>query len=555
MRAFFYTLIVVAVLIAAIIFLQSLPQPVKTRRAETHAPMNVKSGPVEPPGVDPNLATKNRDALYDTGVELLDLWHLTEAIGVFETVVDIDSTHAGAFLKLVECYSHPMIALEGEARRCMEKAFESSRRAGADTVWAAAIGSFYAADSPELTLDILKKLDKRTAGKDDALLLCGAAHLENGDFAQAERYLGDLLDRDPSLSRAKELLIRLKAARGDLGAAERAARDLASTYPEEPYPYVLLSQVLLSAGKIDEALEFANNALLLDPRYIPAIVARAHVHVAEGELEAARVSFEKLLLFDKPMLSATAMDGIAYVEFLSGDFDDASRDMDEAVRLAMGAGAVRRGLSHAFRLIDYLCQLGRPDIAEAVWDRWVTRAGDVPSGLGQLRIQIVRGDIPSVRRGLERIQNAPEWRRWMRWLGIDYTDLYALSLIREENYAGAIELIDAAAPDAVESGRRAYLKGYALFENGAAERAAEMLSEARASMRRLEYPYHGDPVLYVQSFFFSAEAALARGEGEEAGAYYEDFLGFWGDSDWEIQAVTRARAKLETLVSSPSPSG
>jgi hypothetical protein len=82
-----------------------------------------------------------------------------------------------------------------------------------------------------------------------------------------------------------------------------------------------------------------------------------------------------------------------------------------------------------------------------------------------------------------------------------------------------------------------------------------MLSEARASMRRLEYPYHGDPVLYVQSFFFSAEAALARGEGEEAGAYYEDFLGFWGDSDWEIQAVTRARAKLETLVSSPSPSG
>ena len=554
MRAFFYTLIVVAVLIAAIIFLQSLPQPVQ-RRAGTQAPMTVKSAPAELPAADTDLAGKNRDAMYTTGVELLDLWHLTEAIGIFEAVVVGDSTNAGAYLKLVECYSHPMIGLEADARRCLDKAFEASRRTGADTVWAAAIGSFYAADSPDLTLEALKRLDRTAAAKDDALLLKGAASLEIGDFAQAERYLGDLLDRDPSLGRAKELYIRLKAARGDIGGAERAARDLASTYPEEPYPYVLLSQVLLSAGKIDEALEFANNALDIDPRYVPAIVARAHVHAAEGELEAARVGFEKLLLFDKPMLSATAMAGIAYVEFLSGRFDDASRDMDEAVRYSVEAGSVRKGLAHAFRLIDYLCQLGRPDMAEAVWDRWVTRSGDVPSGLGQLRIQILRGDIPSVRRGLERIQNAAEWRRWMRWLEIDYTDLYALSLIREENYAGALALMDAAAPAVAEAGRRSYLKGYALFENGAAESAADMLSDARVSMRRLEFPYHGDPVLYVQSFFFSGEAALARGESEDAVGYYEDFLSYWGDAEWDLQAVARARVKLETLTREPSPNG
>ena len=554
MRAFFYTLIVVAVLIAAIIFLQSLPQPAR-RSAGPRAPMKVRSAPAELPAADGDLAGKNRDALYNTGLELLDLWHLTEAIGVFEAVVGSDSTHIRAYLKLVECYSHPMIGLEADARRCFDKAFELSRRTGADTVWAAAIGGFYAADTPDLALEALKRLDRSAAAKDDALLLKSAALLEVGDFAQAERYLGDLLERDPSLGRAKELYVRLKAARGDMKGAERAARDLASGYPEEPYPYVLLSQVLLSAGKIDEARDFANNALDLDPRYVPAIVARAHVYAAEGEIEGARVGFEKLLLFDKPALSATAMDGIAYTEFLAGRFDDASRDMDEAVRYAVEAGSVRTGLAHAFRLIDYLCQLGRPDMAEAVWDRWVTRAGEVPSGLGQLRIQILRGDIPSVRRGLERIQNAAEWRRWMRWLEIDYTDLYALSLLREENYAGALALMDAAAPAVAERGRRSYLKGYALFENGAAESAADMLSSARVSMRRLEFPYHGDPVLYVQSFFFSGEAALARGETEDAVGYYEDFLSYWGDADWDLQAVARARVKLETLSRASAPNG
>jgi tetratricopeptide (TPR) repeat protein len=554
LKAFFYTLILTAVLIAAIIFLQSLPQPAKTRRAGPHAPMTVKSEPARLATVERNAETMNRDALFDTGVELLDLWHLPEAVGIFETVVDIDSTHVGAYLKLIECYSDPMVALENEARRCFDKALQLCRRTGADTLWVFALGSYYVARDPDPALAALKGLDRKAAKNDEVVFLFGAAYLEKGELGQVERLVGNLLDKDPSLGRAKELFIRAKTARGDYGEAERLAKDLAAIYPEEPYPYILLSQVLLLRGEIDEALEFANNALRLDPRYIPAIVSRAHIHVAQGELEAARVNFEKLLLFDRPMLSAIAMDGIAYVEFLSGSFEQAARDMDEAIRLAMSAGSTRQGLVYASRLIDYLCQLGRPDVAETVLDRWVARSGDIPSRLGQLRILIVKGDVPNVRHGLERIKDAPEWRRWMRWLEIDYTDMYALSLMQDADFAGALALMDAAGPTDGPGGRRAYLKGYAHFENGAAERAADFLAKARTQMHSLEFPYHSDPVLYVQSIFFSAEAALARGESEEAKRYYADFLDLWGDADWELQAVTRARSKLETLSSIP-PSG
>ncbi len=558
MKAFLYTLLLTAVLIAAIIFLQSLPQPEKVRRVADRTPMTVKSEPAKLPTVDRDVETMNRQALFDTGVELLDLWHLPEAIGVFEALVDRDSTHVGAYLKLVECYSHPAVALESEARRCLDEALRVCRRTGADTLWATALGSYYLADDPDRTLVSLRRLNQKASQKvsnsEDAVLLLGAAYLERGDADEAERLVGTLLNRDPSLGRAKELLIRSKAAHGKYEDAERLAKDLAAIYPEEPYPYVLLSQVLLLQGEVDESLEFANNALRLDPRYIPAIVSRAHIDAAQGKFEAARVNFEKLLLFEKPMLSAVAMDGIAYVEFLMGSFEQAARDMDEAIRFAMSAGSARQGLLYAFRFMDCLCQLGRPDLAETVLERWVTHSGEIPSSLGQLRILIARGDMQDVQHGLEEIKNEPEWRSWMRWLEIDYTDISALSLMRQADFAGALALMDSAGPVDASGGRRAYLRGYASFENGAAEQAASFLAQARAQMHLVEFPYHSDPVLYVQSVFFSAEAALARGESEEAKRYYADFLDLWGNAEWDLQAVARARAKLDTL-SSIAPGG
>jgi len=551
LKAFFFTLILTAVLIAAIIFLQSLPQPAKVRRGEPRTPMTVKSEPAKLPVVERDVEKMNRDALFDTGVELLDLWHLPEAIGLFEAVVNRDSTHVGAYLKLVECYSHPTVALESEARRCLDEALRVCRRTRADTLGATALGSHYLADDPDRTLAFLRKLNQKASRSDDATLLLGAAYLEKGDVDQVERLVGTLLNRDPSLGRAKELYIRSKVARGAYADAERLAKDLAAVYPEEPYPYVLLSQVLLLRGEADESLEFANNALRLDPRYIPAIVSRAQIDAAQGEFEAARVNFEKLLLFEKPMLSAIAMDGISYVEFLTGSFEQATRDMDEAIRMAMSAGSTRQGLLYAFRFMDCLCQLGRPDLAEAVLERWVTHSGEIPSSLGQLRILIAKGEMQDVRHGLEEIKNEPEWRSWMRWLEIDYTDISALSLMQESDFAGALALMDSAGPVDASGGRRAYLRGYAYFENGAAEQAASALAQARTQMRPLEFPYHSDPVLYVQSVFFSAEAALARGESDEAKRYYADFLDLWGDAEWDLKAVARARAKLDTLASTP----
>jgi tetratricopeptide (TPR) repeat protein len=546
-------LILTAVLIAAVVYLQSIPEEPLPIHEMGDPPMSVMSETPELPTIDSEeILGENRDALFDTGVELLDLWHLPEAAGLFEKVVESDSTHVGAYLRLVECYSHPVMGLETKAKHCLDSAFRAARDAGADTLWALALHNLYIAGEPEGAVTAFEKLERENKNNDDVLLFLAAAHIENGEPAKAERYLGDLLDRDPSMGRAKELYIRCKVAAGEYGDAESAARDLAALYPEEPYPYVLLSQVLLLRGKTEKAVEFANNALRLDPRFIPAIAARARLHVAEGELEAARVNLEKLLLFDKPMLSAFGKAGIANIEFLSGDFDRAARDMDEAIRLAMRAGSTQRGLVFAFRHIGYLCELGRTDMATDVLDRWVTRFGDIPTRLGQMRVLIAQGDMAPVRHGLERIKDARAWRHWMHVLGIDLTNVEAMALIREQDFAGALDVMGAAEATYDDAGRRAYLQGYASFESGAAEQAAAYFETARTRMHDLTFPYFGDSVLFVQSVFFQAEVAFARGEALEASEYYREFLGFWEDAVWELQAVERARQNLETLSGIPT---
>lgn len=69
----------------------------------------------------------------------------------------------------------------------------------------------------------------------------------------------------------------------------------------------------------------------------------------------------------------------------------------------------------------------------------------------------------------------------------------------------------------------------------------------------VEFPYHADPVLYVESLFYLAETRIATGKETDALADYQTFLDFWGDADWNIQAADRAREKLAAEADVPLP--
>jgi hypothetical protein len=79
----------------------------------------------------------------------------------------------------------------------------------------------------------------------------------------------------------------------------------------------------------------------------------------------------------------------------------------------------------------------------------------------------------------------------------------------------------------------------------ATESAAAAFGDVRRRLYGVSFRTTATPSC-VQSCS-TAETDLARGNQVTARASYEAFLGYWGESSWELEAVERARKKLEAL--------
>lgn len=548
MKAFLYTLVLGAILFGSLVLMQRLDVSRPERSIQAERPNRepiASAAPIDMSHLGPDALRKySIGELFETGVEFLEQWHVQEARAVFEQVIKQDSSFAGAYVKLAECHADPMIFNESLIARNLERAL----RAGAsDTLLVAAMRKLYIEADYAAAAERLKRVTRERGADSGARYLLASAYFRGGRMIEAQTAIEAILELDESHGRARALLVQCLVERGQIDEAELLAKDLASLYPGEPYPYILLARVQLRLGKVKDAIEFCNNALNMDHRYGPAIIARGNLYAESEEYEAARVSFEKLLLFDSPVVAAAAWESIACIDFLTGNFDDAVEGMEEAIRLAQGAGSDLRAAATLYRLVNYLCELGQGDAARTVLAKWHSSTGVIPAQFGRLRLQIFFGDLSDAASSFAEIDAAGQRRRMMVLLGIDYDELKALTFIKGRKYDEAIGLL---------TGREGsdtsyYLLGFASFQNGLAERASAYFTNAVRNRGTMEFPYHGDPVLSVQSLFYLAETSLAIGRADDARHYYRLFLARWGDASWELQAVARAREKLETLAAAP----
>lgn len=556
MRALFYTVFLLAVLVACVLMLRSISPPA------SHAPRPAEAPRVSSAGADPSefdtasVADASPLELADMGSELLELWHVREATAALERAVEADSTLYMAWVRLVECYTDPQIAGEDAARVAWRHA-AATVPASEDSFFLAGIRNLYIENDYTAAVGDLTAALRFEVSHPRARYYLALSYYFSGRLDDLDGQLEVLLGEDDTDGRALALSVRRLAASGDYDAAGDRARQLARTYSEEPYPYVLLAQTELLSGDVPQAVDFCNNALNLDARYVPAVLSRATIYAMSGDFAAARVGFEKLLMFDDHVLRSLAHEGIAFVDFLTGAFEDGVDEMDESIRYAMLAGSVRRGLAMSTRLVAYLCELGQPDRAEGVIDRWVAGFGEIPENLAGARLLILSGDVSRARNVLTHVQASKEWLVWSRSLGLDTIELNALAQIAAHEPEKALTTLDdgpsRAGVAAGVSARRSFYRGYASFEAGDAEAAGTAFGVVPQQFFSTEIPYRGDPVLYVQSYFFVAESALARGDEDTARTNYEKFLGRWADASWELPAVARAQSKLEALGASTTP--
>lgn len=558
MRTLRFALLLVFLLAASVILLRTFEHQ---HTDNTHPARLARLVREQPATIDvARLSETSAADLYQLGVEYLQMWRVRDAATILEHAVAADSTRQDAWLKLIECYANPLLGNERALAHATSRA-EATIAAPGDTTYVFALRALYQEEDYARSIALLSQALRAKPSREIAAEMryhLAIAYYRLGEVQAAGKELELLLKADPTVPRVVELSIKCDAAAGRWDRAARGAGELVRLYPEEPMPQVLASQVELARDRPVPALEYADHALELDPFCVPAIITRSCLYAHAGDFESARVSYEKLMLFDDTMIASAGHEGIAFAGFLAGDFDDGVEAMDEAIRHAMLAGARRRGLALSSRLVEYLCQLGRADAAEGVVERWVTEFGDVPVRLARARIQLLRGDLDAGNDVLTHLTSEKEWVLWSRALSIDAVELLALAdLAQDKPHDATARLLrdekERALPDVGAAGRRTFLAGYAAFQAGDAESAMSAFARVRQRLFGLEFPSHGDPVLYVQSLFYRGEAQLASGKNAAAKESYASFLSYWDEAAWALDAVTRAGQKVEALSGAAAP--
>jgi tetratricopeptide (TPR) repeat protein len=555
LRTIRFAVLLVFLLVASLILVRTLGHRPEHERAHERLARLVGRTPATL-NID-KLKNASAEDLYQLGEEYLQVWHVRDATLLFERAVAADSTRHDAWLRLIECYANPTVDNERGVVRAARRA-QATSPTPVDTMLVSGLKSLFIDQDYAGAINTLSTLTRAKTPSADAQFYLALAYYRLGRLDDASKHLEPLLKQDATVGRVVELSIRRYAAAGQLDRAAHEASELAALYPEEPVPLVLLAQVELARENAAAALESADHALELDPHCVPAILTRSCLYAQAGDFESARVSYEKLMLFDDPVLASTGHEGIAFADFLAGDFDDGVDSMDEAIREAMTAGDHRRGLSLSSHLVDALCQLGRADAAEGVVERWITDFGDTPVRIARARIQLAHGSFDAANDVLTHLASEKDWVLWSRRLSIDITELGVLADIAQEKQPEALTRLanDGKERAAVGAGaleRRKFLTAYAAFQTGQAEQAIGAFADVRRAMYGLEFPYHGDPVLFVQSYFYRAEAQLAAGQHDAARDNYAAFIRYWGDAAWDLDAIKRARQKVEALGGAGAP--
>ena len=138
------------------------------------------------------------------------------------------------------------------------------------------------------------KLDPENASRRTSLAL---AHMAQGDVTTATAELERLSSEDKGIT-ADRALIASYLRRNELDKALAAIDVLQKKQPSSPATYTLRARILLSKKDNAGARKSLEQALALNPAYIPAVAGLAAMDMAENKPADARKRFESVLVTD-----------------------------------------------------------------------------------------------------------------------------------------------------------------------------------------------------------------------------------------------------------------
>jgi putative PEP-CTERM system TPR-repeat lipoprotein len=214
---------------------------------------------------------------------------------------------------------------------------------------------------PDKALGTLQTLITRSDAGADIYALAGEAQLLSGTAERASKSFAEAVKLDPANVNHKILLTLARQSGAGVPATIAELRSIAGT-DKGTYADLSLIDLLMRERQFDAALKAVEK--LQTKQESGSAVAdnlRGRVHLARGDVAAARTSFEKALSLDPVHVPAAA--SLANLDLQAGKPDDAKKRFDVVLaadpkNLSALLGRVRIGILEKAAPTDIASQLG-----------------------------------------------------------------------------------------------------------------------------------------------------------------------------------------------------
>ena len=170
-----------------------------------------------------------------------------------------------------------------------------------------------------------------------AQMALGRVHAARGDWAGAERAFQEVLKANPGASAARGELARVQVLAGNLDASLQNAEAAAKRTPDSLEARLALARSLVAKKDYARAKAEVSQLLTKAPNSAAVHVVAGMLASVEGNVRAARSSYERALALDGGALDATA--GLVSLDMRPGDHAAAKARVEARMR----AGASRPG--------------------------------------------------------------------------------------------------------------------------------------------------------------------------------------------------------------------
>lgn len=142
-----------------------------------------------------------------------------------------------------------------------------------------------------------------------------ATKLQAGDSAAAIEDLDKILTKEPGSLQAHVLKVLTYLQDNDLDAALVAARDLNEKIEDNPLGSNLAGGIHVRKGEMDKAREQFEQALSINPDFVPALLNMAQLKVAQNDTAEGKKLFERVIELDNDnMASMLALSRLAFAD-------------------------------------------------------------------------------------------------------------------------------------------------------------------------------------------------------------------------------------------------